>query len=313
MINCNWVIPPPSHLPGHHRIIVNKPLSPRLPHHSHQQTTQTLTSSTCSVQFRPFPSSPPLPFNPLCHIKPCWMGCCAVDDTFGNNLWRPLTLHAILKRLIKANVNGLAEGSAFSWDVLHLHPKLLDLLDHQCHHVLSGRRREMTCSGAILMYGANTLLTHTIITASSIHAFGWQQYKWVVGYVENFVLVMHSFWLAFMGKHWRNQRTIRCNHFCGPSFFQWAQACAWRSSKNRPAFGPCWGQNTGCDCCQGRCSTWFFCSWELCSWLQLAGAAMCMHPFNRSLNGWWWIASQRCTAMWSSSCRTQARGTMPLM
>jgi hypothetical protein len=98
-------------------------------------------------------------------------------------------LHAILKRLIKANVNGLAEGSAFSWDVLHLHPKLLDLLDH------------LTCSGAILMYGANTLLTHTIITASSIHAFGWQQYKWVVGYVENFVLVMHSFWLAFMGKH----------------------------------------------------------------------------------------------------------------
>jgi len=34
-------------------------------------------------------------------------------------------------------VDGLAEGSAFSWDVLHLHSKLLDLLDYRCHHVAS--------------------------------------------------------------------------------------------------------------------------------------------------------------------------------
>ncbi len=38
---------------------------------------------------------------------------------------------------IKSNVDGLAEGSASSWDVLHLHPKLLDHLHYQCHHVSS--------------------------------------------------------------------------------------------------------------------------------------------------------------------------------
>ena len=68
--------------------------------------------------------------DPHSHIKPCWRCCCAVDDAFGNHPQGPLPPHAILKRCIEANVNGLAEGSASSWDVLHLHPELLDLLDY---------------------------------------------------------------------------------------------------------------------------------------------------------------------------------------
>jgi hypothetical protein len=45
---------------------------------------------------------------------------------------------AVLEWLIKADVNGLTEEGASSWDVLDLHPKLLlDLLNYRCHHVAS--------------------------------------------------------------------------------------------------------------------------------------------------------------------------------
>ncbi len=43
----------------------------------------------------------------------------------------------VLERLIEANVNMLTKGSASSWDVLDLYPKLLDLLNYQSHHVAS--------------------------------------------------------------------------------------------------------------------------------------------------------------------------------
>jgi len=38
---------------------------------------------------------------------------------------------------VKAAVDGLTEGGASSWDVLDLHPELLDLLNNGCHHVAS--------------------------------------------------------------------------------------------------------------------------------------------------------------------------------
>jgi hypothetical protein len=41
----------------------------------------------------------------------------------------------VLERLFEANVNGLTKGGASFWDVLDLHPKLLDLLNYQSHHV----------------------------------------------------------------------------------------------------------------------------------------------------------------------------------
>ena len=40
-----------------------------------------------------------------------------------------------LKRLIETNIYRLAESSASTWDVLHLHTKLLDHLHYRCHHV----------------------------------------------------------------------------------------------------------------------------------------------------------------------------------
>jgi hypothetical protein len=40
----------------------------------------------------------------------------------------PLPSHPILKQLVKADINRLAERSASAWDVLHLHAKLLDHL-----------------------------------------------------------------------------------------------------------------------------------------------------------------------------------------
>jgi hypothetical protein len=42
---------------------------------------------------------------------------------------------AVLEWHIKADVDGLTEGGASSGDVLHLHSKLLDLVNYQCHHV----------------------------------------------------------------------------------------------------------------------------------------------------------------------------------
>jgi hypothetical protein len=41
----------------------------------------------------------------------------------------------LLGILVKADIHGLAEGSASSWDVLHLHTKLLDHLHYRFHHV----------------------------------------------------------------------------------------------------------------------------------------------------------------------------------
>ena len=59
-----------------------------------------------------------------------------MDNAFGNNSQCPQPPKAVLEQLIKANVNGLTEGGASSWDALDLHPKLLDLLNYQCHHVV---------------------------------------------------------------------------------------------------------------------------------------------------------------------------------
>ena len=58
-----------------------------------------------------------------------------MDNALGNHPVDSLPSHMILERFIKVNIDGLAEGSASAGDVLHLHPKLLDYLDNQCHHV----------------------------------------------------------------------------------------------------------------------------------------------------------------------------------
>ena len=60
-----------------------------------------------------------------------------MDDALSDHPVDPLPSHPILKRLIKANIDGLAEGSASAWDVLYLHPKLLNHLHYRCHHVAS--------------------------------------------------------------------------------------------------------------------------------------------------------------------------------
>jgi hypothetical protein len=54
-----------------------------------------------------------------------------MNDALGNHPRCPQPPKAVLEWLIKADVDGLTEGGAFSWDVLDLHPKLpLDLLNY---------------------------------------------------------------------------------------------------------------------------------------------------------------------------------------
>ena len=53
-----------------------------------------------------------------------------MNDALRNHPRCPQPPKVVLERLIKANVNGLAKGGASSWDVLDLHPKLLDLLNY---------------------------------------------------------------------------------------------------------------------------------------------------------------------------------------
>ncbi len=47
----------------------------------------------------------------------------------------PCPSEAVFKWLVKADIDGLAEGDAAARDVLHLHPYFLDLLDDGSHHV----------------------------------------------------------------------------------------------------------------------------------------------------------------------------------
>jgi hypothetical protein len=54
-----------------------------------------------------------------------------VDDAFVDHPPHSLSLHAILERLIEADVDELSEGGASSRDVYHLGGKLVDLLDYR--------------------------------------------------------------------------------------------------------------------------------------------------------------------------------------
>ena len=70
--------------------------------------------------------------NPRCNIQPCWSTHCAISNALGSHLLYPQPPNVVFEWLIKADVDELTKGGASSWDVLDLHPKLLDLLNYQC-------------------------------------------------------------------------------------------------------------------------------------------------------------------------------------
>ena len=60
--------------------------------------------------------------DPRRNVKPRWQACRAVDDGIRQEPIVPRLSDAVFKWLVKANVDGLAEGCAATRDVLHLHP-----------------------------------------------------------------------------------------------------------------------------------------------------------------------------------------------
>jgi hypothetical protein len=101
-----------------------------------------------------------------------------MDDSFSNHPRQPLPPDTILERLIEANIDQLAEGSASARDVLHLNPQLLNSCHYQSHHMAMVAVKDeegMTSSGALATYGLSTASTHAIITSSSIQALSWQR------------------------------------------------------------------------------------------------------------------------------------------
>ncbi len=96
-----------------------------------------------------------------------------MNDALGNHPRCPQPQKAVLEWLIKSDVDGLTDGGASSWDVLDLHPKLLDILNYRCHHVASVAVKDEDRDDVfrnVTTYGRKTWSTHASITVSSIHA-----------------------------------------------------------------------------------------------------------------------------------------------
>ena len=84
-------------------------------------------------------------------------------------------------------------------------------------------------------------------------------------------------------------------------FCWWAQAFAWCSLQNRPAFDPYSGWNVGHGSCCQQCSTWTACIQALHLQLWQGLTAWCVCPFDSMLNGPQASASSCCISSWCTT------------